>query len=98
MRATRTRKDAEMQWASAYLQGVGRAVEARMGPVCGGVRHAKVTKDRAESRGGVTGFRETWEEGEGDGIAQCILRGYMRGPEDIWLRCNASGTYTWENE
>ena len=47
---------------------------------------------------GVTGFRETWEEGEGDGIAQCILRGYMRGPEDIWLRCNASGTYTWENE
>ena len=94
LKATRTRKDAEMQWASAYLQGGGGRRRRGWGR-CGGVRHAKVTKD---SRGGVTGFRETWEEGEGDGIAQCIFRGYMRGPEDIWLRCNASGTYTWENE
>ena len=57
---------------------------------CGGMRHAKVTKDRAQSRGGVTGFHETWEEGEGDGIAQCTRCSYMRSPEDIWLRYNAS--------
>ena len=82
-----------MQWARVYLQGAGRAAEAS-----GGMRHAKVTRDRAHIRGGVTGVHETWEEGEGDGIAQCTRCSYMRSPEDIWLRCNAWGTHVWENE
>ena len=98
LRATRARKDAEMQWASVYLQGAGRAAEARMGLVWWHASRQSHAKDRAQSRGGVTGFHETWEEGEGDGIAQCTRCSYMRSPEDIWLRYNAWGTHVWENE